>query len=203
MHVREADPEDAEAVAAVARESWHAAYGGFLSADAIDATVDEWYDPAGLRRDIAGDGAFLVAEADASGATDAGGAGTDGGDDDAGDADEGTDADTDDRLLGFAHAGYSAGAGNVVLRRIYVRPDAWGEGVGTALVRATARRFLADHDRLSAVVLADNEVGRSFYDSLGFETVGRQTTSLGGEEREERIVAADLADLADAGGGAG
>jgi len=187
MHVRDADPQDADAIAALARESWHAAYGGFLSAEAIDATVDEWYDPAGLRRDIAGDGAFLVAEADA-------GDGTAAVDAD-GDAADGPDPG-DDRPLGFAHAVYSESVGNVVLRRIYVRPDAWDEGVGTARVRTTARRFADDRDRLSAVVLADNDVGRSFYDSLGFETIGRQTTALGGEERAERIVAADLDTLA-------
>ncbi|UIO99117.1 GNAT family N-acetyltransferase [Halobaculum sp. CBA1158] len=186
VHVRDADPEDAEAVAAVARESWHAAYGGVLSADAIDATVDEWYDPGRLRRHIASDGAFLVAEADAGGDGERAVSGGDGERTDA------TASGSDDRPLGFAHARYADGVGNVVLRRIYVRPDAWGEGVGTALLRAVAARFGDDHDRISAVVLADNEVGRSFYDSLGFETVGSQTTTFGGEEREERIVAADL-----------
>ncbi len=52
MDLRPATPADADGIAAVARESWHAAYGDFLSAETIDATVDAWYDPQGLREQV-------------------------------------------------------------------------------------------------------------------------------------------------------
>ncbi|WP_313694878.1 hypothetical protein [Halorarum halobium] len=68
-----------------------------------------------------------------------------------------------------------------------------------------ARRFVGDRDRISAVVLADNEVGRAFYDARGFSVVGERETSFSGVERDELIVRADLDDLAgldDASGGA-
>ncbi|WP_435125168.1 GNAT family N-acetyltransferase [Halobaculum sp. D14] len=191
MQIREARRGDAAAVASLARTAWHAAYGDFLSAEAIDATVDAWYDPSELRRDISGDGTFLVADADAASHGDE--------QESAVSAADSDDAD-DASLVGFGHARYSSGVGNVVLRRLYVHPDEWGCGVGTALLGELARRFRADgHSRLSAVVLAENDVGLSFYDSHAFEEIGRQTTSFAGEEHDECIVAASLADLTDLG----
>ncbi|WP_348608738.1 GNAT family N-acetyltransferase [Halobaculum rarum] len=189
MHVRDARPDDAESIASIARASWHAAYGEFLSDAAIDATVDEWYAPGTLRRHIGAAGAFLVAEADADESNDLGEADSS----DEADTDGATDAGT---LLGFAHVRYAPEVGNVVLRRIYVHPDAWGKGAGSALLGAVARRFVDDGERLSAVVFSENEVGLSFYERHGFETIGEQTTTFGGEAHDERMVAADLADLA-------
>jgi GNAT superfamily N-acetyltransferase len=60
MQFRPARPSDVEAISDVARESWHAAYGDFLSTVTIDETVDAWYDPADLREQLA-EGAFVVA----------------------------------------------------------------------------------------------------------------------------------------------
>ena len=168
MEIRPARRGDAERIAAVARETWHAAYGDVLSADAIDATVDEWYAPASLRAAIDREtGSFVVAEADGE-------------------------------VVGYLQAGYRESVGNVVVSRVYVLPDYWGEGVGTAMLERVATELHeAGYERVSAVVLADNELGRAFYDARTFEEVGRQTTTFGGEEHDEVIVAADLADLAD------
>ncbi|QZP38523.1 GNAT family N-acetyltransferase [Halobaculum magnesiiphilum] len=187
MHVRDADRDDAEAIVSIARASWHAAYGGFLSEGEIDATVDEWYAPETLRRHIAAAGAFLVSEADSN---------------DGADGEGGADGYDAGRLLGFAHVRYAPEVGNVVIRRIYVHPDAWGGGIGTALLGAVARRFADDHEQLSTVVFAENEVGLSFYERHGFEMIGQQTTAFGGEEHDERIVVADLDDLAELAPGA-
>lgn len=172
MEIRPARRGDAERIAAVARETWHAAYGDVLSADAIDATVDEWYAPASLRAAIDREtGSFVVAEAD---------------------------GETADEVVGYLQADYRESVGNVVVSRVYVLPDYWGEGVGTAMLERVATEFHeAGYERVSAVVLADNELGRVFYDARTFEEVGRQTTTLGGEEYDELIVAADLAELAD------
>ena len=182
MNVETAQPADAAEIASVARRAWHAAYGEFLSADAIDATVDEWYAPASLRGTIDREESVFVVAVD---------------DDAAGD---GADAEhtRDGRIVGFLNAGYSESVGNVVFSRIYALPDYWGSGIGTAMLGCAARRLVeAGYDRISAVVLADNEVGRSFYDARAFEEIGRQTTTFGGEEHEELIVAADLAELTD------
>ena len=182
MNVETAQPADAAEIASVARRAWHAAYGEFLSADAIDATVDEWYAPASLRRTIDREESVFVVAAD---------------DDAAGDGGD-VERARDGQIVGFLNAGYSESVGNVVLSRIYALPDYWGSGIGTAMLGCVARRLVeAGYDRISAVVLADNEVGRSFYDARAFEEIGRQTTTFGGEEHEELIVAADLAELTD------
>jgi ribosomal protein S18 acetylase RimI-like enzyme len=177
MKVRAAEPSDAERIAAVARTAWHAAYGEFLSADAIDATVDEWYAPESLRSSIdREEGVFVVAVAD-------------------------SDAE-DDEIVGFLQAGYSGSVGNVVLGRIYALPEYWESGVGSAMLGCVARDLDAEgYERISAVVLADNDVGRAFYDARTFEEIGRQTTTFGGEEHEEVIVAADIPELTDLGFG--
>jgi ribosomal protein S18 acetylase RimI-like enzyme len=182
VNVETAQPADAAEIASVARRAWHAAYGEFLSADAIDATVDEWYAPASLRGTIDREESVFVVAVD---------------DDVAGDGGD-VERARDGRIVGFLNAGYSESVGNVVLSRIYALPDYWGSGIGTAMLGRVARRLVeAGYDRISAVVLADNEVGRSFYEARAFEEIGRQTTTFGGEEHEEVIVAADLVDLTD------
>jgi ribosomal protein S18 acetylase RimI-like enzyme len=182
VNVETAQPADAAEIASVARRAWHAAYGEFLSADAIDATVDEWYAPASLRGTIDREESVFVVAVD----DDAAGNGGD------------VERARDGQIVGFLNAGYSESVGNVVLSRIYALPDYWGSGIGTAMLGCVARRLVkAGYDRISAVVLADNEVGRSFYDARAFEEIGRQTTTFGGEEHEELIVAADLAELTD------
>lgn len=182
MNVETAQPADAEAIASVARRAWHATYGEFLSADAIDATIDEWYAPASLRGSIDREGSVFVVAVDGS-ATDTG---------------EAVTSERDGRIVGFLDAGYSESVGNVVLSRIYALPDYWGSGIGTTMLGRVAGQLVEEgYDRISAVVLADNDVGRSFYDARAFEEIGRQTTTFGGEEHEEVIVAADLVDLTD------
>ena len=147
MNVETAQPADAAEIASVARRAWHAAYGEFLSADAIDATVDEWYAPASLRGTIDREESVFVVAVD---------------DDAAGDSGD-VERARDGRIVGFLNAGYSESVGNVVLSRIYALPDYWGSGIGTAMLGCAARRLVeAGYDRISAVVLADNEVGRSF-----------------------------------------
>jgi len=192
VNVETAQPADAAEIASVARRAWHAAYGEFLSADAIDATVDEWYAPASLRGTIDREESVFVVAVDDDAAGDGGV-----NDDAAGDGGD-VERARDGRIVGFLNAGYSESVGNVVLSRIYALPDYWGSGIGTAMLGCVARRLVeAGYDRISAVVLADNEVGRSFYDARAFEEIGRQTTTFGGEEHEELIVAADLAELTD------
>jgi ribosomal protein S18 acetylase RimI-like enzyme len=207
MRVRSARADDAERIAVVARRTWHAAYGDFLSAGAIDATVDEWYDPASLRAAIERDeGAFVVAvdpdhEGGDGGSNDDEESGepvdaADGESADSGDENDGSD--DADNVVGFLQAGYNESVGNVVVGRIYALPDYWGEGVGTVMLGRVARQFAAaGYERISAVVLADNEVGRAFYDARAFEEVDRRTTTFGDEQHDEVVVAADIADLTD------
>lgn len=168
---RGADPADAHAIRRVARASWHSAYDSLLPAETIDETVDAWYDPESLAEQVR-EGSFVVAE------------------------DVASLGEADDALLGFAHVVGNDRRNRAELRRIYVLEEYWGTGLGTDLLAAAVAPLSnGDYDHLSAAVLAENEVGRAFYDARGFEVVDRQTTTLGGVDREEVVLAAPMRSL--------
>ena len=150
--IRSAERTDVEAVQRVARAAWHAAYDDVLGPDRVDETVDSWYDPERLVEDDVADPAraFVVATVDDSivGFAEA-----------VPDAETSTDEDDPDEDL-------------VHLYRLYVTPDHWGEGVGTALLEHVETVF-ADRGftELTLTVMAANEVGVGFYESRGFERV--------------------------------
>ncbi|MDQ2050700.1 GNAT family N-acetyltransferase [Natronolimnohabitans sp. A-GB9] len=153
--VRRATPDVAPAVRDVARESWHAAYDDVLGRRTVAATIERWYDVTKLRDSIVearnrNDAVFLVA------------------------------ADEDDgEIVGFAQAGPHREHSTVAsLYRLYVHPDRWGEGIGTALLERLEDDLSTEYDRLWLAVLADNDVGVSFYESTGFERVGTQESDL-------------------------
>ncbi|PSQ32670.1 GNAT family N-acetyltransferase [Halobacteriales archaeon SW_12_69_24] len=154
--IRPATPEDAQAVLSVARESWHAAYDDILGEGAVDAVIEDWYQLGDLRSSI-GDSTFVVAERDGT-------------------------------VVGFAHAGPNpdAGEGTYQLYRLYVRPDLWGQAIGGRLLDRVADAVrAAGGDRFRLGVLADNDVGVSFYESRGFDRVDAGTVELAGETVEE------------------
>ncbi len=92
----------------------------------------------------------------------------------------------DDELVGFCHAVVHEDEGDVL--RLYVDPDDWGKGVGTAL-HERLRTDLQDFNmkRMRAMVLADNEMGNEFYRKLGFEKDDEGTVELGGREYAENV----------------
>ncbi|PSQ17470.1 N-acetyltransferase [Halobacteriales archaeon QS_8_69_26] len=153
--VRPADPDEATGVERVARESWHAAYDDILGADTVDSVLDEWYDVDGLRESIDRDDHVFLV------------------------ADDGG-------VAGFAHAGRPPDDDYWHLTRIYVLPDRWGDGVGTALLeRLESELDEREVESYRLAVLADNEVGVSFYESRGFERFDEGTVELGGVETTE------------------
>lgn len=66
------------------------------------------------------------------------------------------------------------------LKSLYVHPDHWGEGIGSALLEEGTTRLPASTTALSLAVLADNDIGRGFYESRGFEQVGPSEFEVGG-----------------------
>ena len=161
VHVRTATPADAERIAVVARESCEAAYEGLLDDPALLETVRSDRYAAGIRE-------FIRSVPDTAGlrydVVEAGG-----------------------RVEGFAHYRFApaetdsfVGPTECLLHSLYVAPDRWGEGLGSALVD-TVDGELPDH--LSALVLGvlkDNEVGISFYESSGFERRGEAVLESSG-----------------------
>ena len=159
--VRSATPADAERIASVARESCEAAYEGLMDDPALLEKVraeDYVEEVRSFLRSIPGtDGLrYDVAEADG-------------------------------RVERFAHYRFEpaetdgfVGPEECLLQALYVAPDRWGEGLGSALVDAGDAEL---PDRLSVLVLGvlkGNAVGISFYESAGFHRRGEAVLEASG-----------------------
>jgi RimJ/RimL family protein N-acetyltransferase len=166
VRLREATPEDADAIAAVATDAWWAACASALSADAVRTALADLYDEAFLA-EVAAEAAqeeefrFLVAVTDEEGEND------------------------DDAVIGFASAAREW-ADETELFTLYVDPDHWGEGTGTALLEAL-ESWAADRgaERLVCSALAGNTVAVAFLESRGFERVREVEAEVGGETVSE------------------
>ncbi|AEH36685.1 GNAT family N-acetyltransferase [Halopiger xanaduensis] len=177
--IRRATTDAAPAVREIARESWHAAYDDILGPDTVADVTDDWYAIEELEVSIrksreTDDEEFLLAvPARADEASDA--------DPDPNpDATASSDAGVSAEIEGFAHAGLHPDDPTAAyLVRLYVRPGTWGEGTGTALLERIEATFEPTCDRLRLTVLADNEIGVSFYESAGFERVQTRQSDLG------------------------
>ncbi|WP_254543007.1 GNAT family N-acetyltransferase [Halomarina pelagica] len=94
----------------------------------------------------------------------------------------------DGEVVGYATAGVDGTDGH--LTSLYVDPGRWGEGIGTRLLEAIRDRLRErGAERLEIRVLAENEVGRGFYESRGFEPVEEAETDLFGASRREVVYA--------------
>lgn len=163
MNVRPATPDDAAAVSAVAEAAWWETYPGVLDPDAVEAALAELYDEAFLREVLEEREDLLFLV-----------------------------AEVDGEVVGFATA-QQTWADEVAVHTVYVHPDRWEAGIGTALleeVEESARA--ADVDRLRAGVLSGNHVGRSFLESRGFERVETETAEVGGETVPEDVFEREL-----------
>ena len=76
--------------------------------------------------------------------------------------------------------------------RLYVRPDARGEGVGRELLDAArAELFDRGSDRVRAMTLAANEAGRAFYAACGLTKTDEVAETVIDGERYEEVVFVD------------
>lgn len=78
-------------------------------------------------------------------------------------------------------AGYMAESPGWI-EQLYVHPDHFRQGVGSALVRSA----MARHDALELWCFVDNRGGRTLYEKLGFREVAR-TDGANNEERCQDI----------------
>ncbi|WP_255148935.1 GNAT family N-acetyltransferase [Halorarius halobius] len=82
-----------------------------------------------------------------------------------------------DPVVGYAIC--RRGDDSLHLAAIYVDPDRWGEGVGSRLLDRVEREGRASGtDRVDLVVLAENDVGRGFYEARGYEQVGERDDTV-------------------------
>lgn len=163
MEFREADPGDAPAIRRVARRSWHEAYDEIIGAQAVEEKIDEWYGVPTLEESIErADSPMIVA--------------------------------VEEDVIGFAQGGPSdGGPASASLWRIYLLPEFWGDGLGGTLLELVFDELRADgHDDVWLSVMADNSVGRAFYQKHGFEIQERQTTELAGQEITDLVLRREL-----------
>lgn len=163
MEIRAAVPDDVAGIQRVARRTWHDVYGKRLGEDAVEKIIHEWYDPTLLGDAIETEARPLFVA-------------------------------VGDDIVGFAQGGPSeAGPADAILSRIYVLPAHWGEGIGTILLDHVFNRLRSDgHDSVWVPVWADNDVGRSFYNTHEFDIHEKRTTELAGQELEELVLVRDL-----------
>jgi GNAT superfamily N-acetyltransferase len=74
------------------------------------------------------------------------------------------------------------------LGAIYVTPDEWGNGIGTALLERF-ERWCAERgcSEIRLRVLSENTIGRSFYRSHGYESTDTEQTELFGEQLSQQL----------------
>jgi len=155
MTIREATERDVDAIHDVAKAAWETDYPDILSRETVNEGVEEWYDPSSLQDAVTDSRTRLFVAVDG------------------------------ETVVGFAHATLSGEADGHILR-LYVHPEHREQGLGRRLFEET-RADLVEHgvDRLYAMVLADNDLGEAFYESLGFKKTDESETTIGGNAYRE------------------
>jgi ribosomal protein S18 acetylase RimI-like enzyme len=150
--VREADIEDAPAVAGIHVRAWLAAYRGLMPDEWLDGVTvkqrtQSWREILAGARDP---GSTLVGE------------------------DEGVG------VVGFCSVSLpsrdeDAGAATAEISALYIDPSRWRSGIGRALlVEALARLRAAEWSEVTLWVLAGNAPARAFYERFGFAADGAE-----------------------------
>lgn len=165
--IRDARLDDVAGIQHVARDTYHAAYGHVLGADALDEQVDEWYDDEGVENRVMRDAStLLVAE------------------------------HPEDGVVGYASSGPTPTSDDepdpppeqATLYTLYVHPDYWGERYGHHLLEATEDRLRErGFETMEIPVLADNDRARQFYDDHGYPTTDTGTVDFAGTTVDEAI----------------
>jgi len=165
MEIRSAESSDKPAIRDIARRSLQASYS--LSPQAITGAVEEWYGEQRLTESLADEDRLLLVAVR-----------------------EGQVVAVSESTLAESVLGEDAeeGGHSATILWLHVDPAYRGEGLGTALFDATRERL---HELGAGVVqgrvLADNAEGNSFYESRGFEPVGRNEVTIDGRTHVENV----------------
>lgn len=160
--VRPAELADSEAISRVHTLSWQGAYRGLLPDEWLDAL--RWEDRK-VRWDAIlssnnGKNVFVA-------------------------------VNSKNEIVGFASSGPSRDEDPDQERvhelyAIYLSPDYWGKGIGTALLSAVLEKIPETAERLELWVLEDNVRGRHFYESRSFTLDGAtKAAEIDGYQLEE------------------
>lgn len=162
FHVRPAEFSDSEGISRVHTRSWQSAYRGLLPDEWLNAL--RWEDRK-VRWDaiLTSDNKRHVYVA----------------------------ANPQSDIIGFASSGPSRDE-DIDQERvhelyaIYLSPEYWGKGIGTALLNVVMKEVPKTAERLELWVLEDNMPGRRFYESKGFTLDGAtKLAEIDGYQLEE------------------
>jgi len=70
------------------------------------------------------------------------------------------------------------------LKEIYVHPDWWGEGIGTAMLQWALEALPTECQGIALETLAGNDRGRAFYETRGFTADGHSQIEIAGDSFE-------------------
>lgn len=170
--VRRARRSDLEAIQETLARSWAVAYDGLLDSDRLaEGTADpgSFYPEERFERKLAADGRqFLVGTVD------------------------GLVRGTASATWGPEETQAFVPRGDGQLRGMYLHPDVWDRGMGTALAEAALEELPGDVETVWVESLAENGRANGFYESLGFEPTDRRTIELLGGEHPTRIYVHEL-----------
>jgi len=98
---------------------------------------------------------------------------------------------TDGEVVGYVSG--HAGDTTARLGAIYVAPDRWGGGIGTRLLERF-EGYCRDRgcEQIEFEVLADNDIGQSFYRARGYGPVETQAVDLFEETVREKVFRGEI-----------
>ena len=163
MPIRRAEPLDAEGIAQVLVAAWRSAYRGIPADGALDRLSVDDSERRWRERIAKPWGHIFVAE-------------------------------QEDRIVGFAACGSSQDedidrerVGEIYV--IYVHPEHWRQGVGTALLAKSVDRLRRDgFEEALLWVLRGNQQAMAFYEGAGFEADGASRVKRRADGLEMPIV---------------
>lgn len=159
MKIREATPDDRQAVRRVAQQSLAATYP--LETDTIEAAITDWYNPETFQRIInEDDRLILVAE---------------------------HRPPTGEHIIGFVELVFT-NATVADINWLHVAPEYRDLGIGRTLYEQ-ARNEIQDEEitQLRGHVLAENTPGNEFYADQGLEKTTTQQVDIGDETFTENV----------------
>jgi ribosomal protein S18 acetylase RimI-like enzyme len=160
--VRRTEADDLDGIRRVAERAWRETYDGVLPENAVETMLETHYAPEVLSEIRRSDAERLFVAAD-----------------------EGD-------VVGYAASGGSDAAVEGEIS-IYVDPDRWGSGIGERLLdRAVEDLSERGVDRVEESVLAENEVGRAFYEKH-FERTDEREIEIGGETTAVNVYEREIA----------
>ena len=157
MEIRPLEPEDTDSVRRIARESLEASYS-VLRDETIETAIEEWYAADRFDEYLDSDEMVFLVAADGDGA------------------------------IGFSQSHILEADDKGRILWLHVDPEHRGEGVATDLFDAT-RELLKERgiDRITGLVLAENEDGNHFYSTHGFEKHYDRTITIADTAHVENV----------------